>query len=147
MPSPRTCNSLAHHFLASGPLRFLVLLLAFVVVVPPAQALPPQKSVDAPISVFVRPGGTSYSFNIVNGAGAGGAMSAIQDIGFQNITAFSWFLTRGGLQSSTDGGANWTPYTVLTDNITTYLTVSGRIWRFVDTSPGDSTSTNSFSNC
>lgn len=98
MPSPRICNSVARHLLSSGPLRFLVLLLAlFAGVIPTAQALPPQKSVDAPIAVFVRPGGTSYSFNIVNGAGAGGAMSAIQDIGFQNITAFNWFLTRGGL--------------------------------------------------
>lgn len=52
---------------------------------------------------------------------------------------FNWVLTRGTFQYSTDNGANWTTMPQYSPFTGTYLSVSGKIFRFVDTLPADST--------
>ena len=123
---------------------FTATLLAFGAL-QSAQALPPQKTITVPTTIFVRPGGTSYSW--VPSTNSSG--NAVLDVGYQNISSFGWILTRGRIETSTDAGGNWTTYPITTDGIpfpSGYLAVRGRLWRFVDTMPADTTTTTTLGN-
>ncbi|MCX6954812.1 MAG: Ig-like domain-containing protein [Verrucomicrobia bacterium] len=103
-----------------------------------------QRTVNAlgsGFTIFVRPGGTSNSVRIVNGDfGGNGILSAIQDYSFHDVgPPINFTLTRGQVQYSSNGGASWT---TVNTAVQTFVPVAGKIWRFVDTSPADTTYTN-----
>ncbi|MCX6954811.1 MAG: hypothetical protein NTV51_21855 [Verrucomicrobia bacterium] len=87
-------------------------------------------------TVFVRPGATSYTWSYG---------SDVNTIAYYNVPdpGFGWILTRGHYEYSSNGGNSWTTYTVVNNNQSpTYLPVTGKIWRFVDSLPADTTTSN-----
>ncbi len=100
-----------------------------------------SKVVSAHESFCVRPGGTSYTWSYGTDFTPDPAYPGqypIVTINYDNVIPFGWILTRGHFEYSTNGGGSWTTYT-----LGTYEAVSGKLWRFVDTTPGDTTTSNS----
>lgn len=95
--------------------------------------------------VSVRPGGTSYTwtYGLADTPTQPGATFQTAGIAHYNVidipNGFNWVLTRGTFQYSTDNGANWITMPHYSPFTGTYLSVSGKIFRFVDTLPADST--------
>ncbi|MBS0657612.1 MAG: hypothetical protein JSR82_05105, partial [Verrucomicrobia bacterium] len=125
--------------------RATALGLAFFLSFSSAQAALPRVFSDPNNAIAVRPGGTSYTWTYGTGTtpAAPGIRYPVATVAYYDVPAFSWFLTRGRIEYSTDNGANWVTYPLGNAVTITYLPVAGKIWRFVDTSPADSTSTNS----
>jgi hypothetical protein len=110
----------------------------------PAQAALPQVFSPNRI-VYVRPGGTSFTWTYGTGTtpqpGFPGNYSVTQ-ISYHNVPAINYFLTRGRFEFSTDSGSSWSTYPAGINNNTSFTTVAGKIWRFVDTLGSDSTTSN-----
>ncbi|RZI44816.1 DUF4347 domain-containing protein [Herbaspirillum sp. HC18] len=98
-------------------------------------------------TIYVRPGGISYTWTFGNGLSPADMTSytAISEIDFHDVDfppgTNDWVLTRGKFQYSTNGGSSWTDYAYPGNNIN-FVSVSGKIWRFVDNLAGDTTTTN-----
>ncbi|MFO1495898.1 MAG: Calx-beta domain-containing protein [Lysobacterales bacterium] len=98
--------------------------------------------------VSVRPGGTSYTwtYGLADTPTQPGQTFQTAGIAHYNVidipNGFNYVLTRGRFEYSTDNGANWTTMPHYYPFTGTYLPVSGKIFRFVDTLPADSTTTN-----
>lgn len=104
-----------------------------------------SKTFNPPPQVFVRPGGTSYSWNFSTGTTPDPnypGSYAVTSVGYYNVPAFNWVVTRGHFEYSSNGGSTWTTYTMSTSP--TYIANSGTLWRFVDTAPADTSTVNSF---
>lgn len=98
-----------------------------------------------PPYVYVRPGGISYSWKF----GLGTTPSypgnfPVSSVGYYNVPAFNWFVTRGHFEYSANDGATWTTYALGAGTPTAFMANPATLWRFVDTSPGDTTTANSF---
>ena len=108
--------------------------------------LPATQNMNLPTQVYVRPGGTSYSWSYSTYT-SGGVTETIDKISISNIShpAFQWYVTRGQFQYSSNSGSSWTNYVVPTDGFTP-VSVIGTIWRFVDAMPGNTTHYDNFSN-
>ena len=110
--------------------------------------------------IYVRPGGTSYTWTYGTGwlPPNPGDTAPVTQISYHEV---NWnpagatpgpedsVLTLGKFQYSTDGGGTWTDYAegAFVPNVNTFTTnfvsVAGKIWRFVHTNPADTTSSNS----
>lgn len=112
---------------------------------PVARAAAIKTGVPGAYSICVRPGGTSRAWSFGNDSTPDPAWPGIYpitQISYHNVGApINWTLWRGNFQYSTDGGSSWLPYTV--SSSTNFVTVSGKIWRFVDTASADTTTANS----
>ena len=92
--------------------------------------------------VSVRPGGTSYTWTygladtpLVPGLFQTNSVAQYNVIDIPN--GFNWVLTRGTFQYSTDNGANWITMPHYSPFTGTYLSVSGKIFRVVDSLRAD----------
>jgi len=109
-----------------------------------APSSPPDKTFSPPPQIFVRPGGISYRWKFGTGTTPLGGYPGsypVTSVGIYNVPAFGWVVTRGYFQYSADG-ENWTTYTMGTSP--SYIANPANYWRFVDTSPADTTSMNNF---
>ena len=108
--------------------------------------LPTAQNMNLPTQVYVRPGGTSYTWSYSTYT-SGGVTQTIDKVSMSNIShpSFLWYVTRGDFQYSSNGGSSWTTYVVPTDGFTP-VSVIGTIWRFVDNMPGDTSHYDNFSN-
>ena len=106
--------------------------------------LPASKVFPSPTdTIFVRPGGTSYTWTYSNGTVPGySGEFPVTEISYYNVTGFSWILSRGKFQYSSDGGDSWVDYQVFNDN-NNFVSVSGKLWRFIDANPADTETRNS----
>lgn len=126
--------------------RFPVSLFAVALALPGAEALAALPQVFNPNgTIHVRPGGTSFTWTYGTGttplSGYPGSYPVTQ-IDYHNVGApINWTLTRGRFEISTDNGTTWSTYPHGTGGNTNFVTVAGKIWRFVDTS-ADTTTTN-----
>ena len=100
-----------------------------------------QRQMSVEMNIYVRPGGTSYSWVFYDGNAGTGPFTPVLDVAIFSVPALSWNLTRGQAQYSSNGGASWTSVNLATP---TYVTVAGKIWRFVDTMASDTTTYNSY---
>jgi hypothetical protein len=99
-----------------------------------------------PPSVYVRPGGVSYSWKFDVGTTPNPQYPGtypVVSVGYYNVTAFNWIVTRGHFEYSGNNGASWTSYT-LGEGTGTAIANPANIWRFVDTTPNNTTTANSF---
>ncbi|MCQ8119922.1 DUF4347 domain-containing protein, partial [Methylomonas rosea] len=120
------------------------------------QVLAAPRVLDGGTAIYVRPGGTSYTWTYGVGLTPPGLTtnSAITDIDYHNAdfpptgsnSGEDWVLTRGKFQYSTDGGSNWSDYAYPANGNTNFVSVAGKIWRFVDNLPGDTTTSNNIGN-
>jgi len=104
-----------------------------------------NKTFNPPPSVFVRPGGTSYRWNFSTGTTPDANFPGsypVTSVGYYNVAAFNWVVTRGHFEYSSNGGSTWTTYTLTANPV--YISNTSSIWRFVDTTPADTTNANSF---
>jgi len=105
-------------------------------------------------SIYVRPGGTSFTWTYGTGNMPGQpGVYTITSIDYHNadfpptgIGPEDWILTRGKFQYSTDSGNNWVDYAYPATGSTNFVTTAGKIWRFVDNMPVDTTTSNSIGN-
>lgn len=107
----------------------------------------PDQVLTLPPTIFVRPGGTSYTwyYNTATTPLQGyPGQHPVASVGYYNVEAFDWdwVVTRGYFQYSNNGGETWTTYTLGTS--ANYIANPANVWRFVDTSPADTTTANSF---
>ncbi|HTJ00596.1 MAG TPA: cadherin-like domain-containing protein, partial [Dongiaceae bacterium] len=105
----------------------------------------PDKTYTPPPTIFVRPGGISYRWNFGTGTTPDPNYPGtypVTSVGYYNVPAFNWVVTRGHFEYTSNGGTSWTTYTMGTSPV--YISNSGVLWRFVDTSPSDTTNNNSF---
>jgi len=97
-------------------------------------------------AIFVRPGGTSFTWTYGTGTtpapGFPGTYN-ITDISYHDVPPQNLLLTRGRFEFSTDNGSSWSTYPAGINNNTSFTTIAGKIWRFVDTLGGDTTTINS----
>jgi len=96
--------------------------------------------------IFVRPGGTSFTWTYGTGTtpqpGFPGTYNVTQ-ISYHDVPPQNLLLTRGRFEFSTDSGGSWATYPAGINNNTSFTTTAGKIWRFVDTLGGNTTTTNS----
>lgn len=108
-------------------------------------ALPQVFNPNSPI--FVRPGGTSFTWSYGVGDTPNPSYPGtypVTHISYHNVgSPINWILTRGRFETSTDNGATWSTYAHAPVGSTNYTTTAGRLWRFVDTSGADTTTTHS----
>ena len=107
---------------------------------PPAG--PPTLAFSAPSNIiYTRPGGSSFTWTYTTGTtpatGFPGTYPVTQ-IGYYNVTAFNWILTRGKFQYAATAAGPWTDMAVNNDS-PSYVTTAGRVFRFVDNKPADLT--------
>lgn len=100
-----------------------------------------QRLLTVPMNIYVRPGGTSYSWVAYDGNNGSGPLTPVLDTAFYNVAGFSYFITRGQVQYSSNSGVSWTSVNPAT---VTYITVAGKIWRFVDSMASDTTTINNY---
>lgn len=89
-------------------------------------------------TIFARPNGISFTWTYGSATtpepGFPGTYPITQ-ISYHNVGApINWTLTRGHFEFSTNSGGSWSPYTTAPAGSTNFTSVSGKIWRFVDTS-------------
>ena len=108
-------------------------------------AVPPSQVFNANGTIFVRPGGATFTWTYGSGTtpqtGFPGTYPVTQ-ISYHDVPPQNFFLTRGRFEFSTDSGLTWSTYAAGTNNNTNYTTVAGKIWRFVDTLPSNTTTFN-----
>ena len=108
--------------------------------------------------IYVRPGGTSYTWTYGTGwFPPTNGTAAITDISYHEVNwnpagptpgPEDFVLTLGKLQYSTNGGSTWSDYAVgaFVPNVNTFNTnfvfVSGKIWRFVHNNASNTTGSN-----
>jgi hypothetical protein len=92
-------------------------------------------------SIYVRPGSTSTTWTY-NGTSDGA--SAITSVAFSLDSSLEQQVARGSFQYSLDNGKTWTGYGLQADAAATWLPAAGTLWRFVDQSGADTSSTASF---
>ncbi|MEO7101154.1 MAG: TIGR02597 family protein [Luteolibacter sp.] len=130
--------------LRPAPYRAVLAFLALLGGAGTALADPPTVAFSSPSqSIFTRPGGSSFTWTYTNGTTpADGSINQypVTAISYHNVTAFNWILTRGTFQYASSTAGPWTTYSVTTNP--NYISVSGRVFRFVDSLPSDSTTTN-----
>ena len=106
-------------------------------------------------TIFVRPGGTSFTWTYGQGLRPSNMSlyATISTVDYHNadfpptgVGPEDWILTRGKFQYSTNGGTTWTDYAYPANGSTNFVPVAGTVWHFVDTLPGDTTTTNSIGN-
>jgi len=94
-------------------------------------------------TIFFRPGDTSQTWTF----------SGIYDMAYYKadfnpvgLGAEDWLLTRGKFQYSTNGGTSWSDYndtsTIPNSGPVNFVTTAGKLWRYVDNRPADTTTTN-----
>ena len=89
--------------------------------------------------VFARPGGISNTWTF--GPTNNGTQPIVTLDYLSNGTSA---LTRGKFQYSTNGGSSWTDLPYNDTNYLNWLSVSGKTYRYVDSQPGDTTTSNNF---
>ncbi|MCZ8077301.1 MAG: DUF4347 domain-containing protein, partial [Paucibacter sp.] len=89
-------------------------------------------------AVYTRPGGISDTWSFGTCEIPGHGTQPTTTVAFGAGT-----LNRGSFEYSSNGGASWSTYNY-DGNFSSYITVAGTTWRFVDSQPGDATTTNSF---
>lgn len=98
---------------------------------------------DPRFQIYVRPGGVSaiWQYGMADTPDpAYPGLYPVASIKYYDVPdpGFEWILTRGYFQYSTDGGNTWQLYPYNRD-FAQYTPVAGKVWRFVDTSPGNTT--------
>jgi len=113
----------------------------------PGAAGPPTVAfTDANNPIFTRPGGSSFTWIFTVG-GTGNPAKPLEypitNVTYYDVpaTGFNWILTRGAIDYASSTAGPWTNLTV--NNSTNYVSVANRVFRFRDTQPSDSTTTNS----
>ena len=127
--------------------KSVILLLMAVPWAVELQAATHQTNSPPPY-VYVRPGGTSRTWEFGTGTTPNTNYPGphpVTSVGYYNVPAFGWYVTRGYFQYSDNGGSSWTTYTVGTSP--TYIANPDNIWRFVDTTSSASPSTNNSFGC
>jgi hypothetical protein len=92
-------------------------------------------------SIYVRPGATSTTWTY-NGTSDGA--SAITSVAFSLDGSLDQQVARGNFQYSLDNGKSWTAYVLQVGTAGTYMPAAGTLWRFVDQSGADTSSTANF---
>ncbi|MDB6117837.1 MAG: hypothetical protein JWO08_1618, partial [Verrucomicrobiaceae bacterium] len=96
--------------------------------------------------IYVRPGGISNTWTFGPYNSSGNAAAGVPD-GPNTVQAVGYWdaaLTRGKIQYSTDSGGSWVDFPFGNTDYTTWLPIAGKTYRFVDTAPSDTTTSNSF---
>ena len=125
----------------SGGTSYTTPASTFTTAAPPP-AGPPTLAFSAPSNIiYTRPGGSSFTWTYTTGTtpatGFPGTYPVTQ-IGYYNVTAFNWILTRGKFQYAATAAGPWTDMAVNNDS-PSYVTTTGRVFRFVDNKPADLT--------
>ncbi len=110
----------------------------------PAVLPAPRLEPGYQFALYVRPGGTSYiwRFGLHNDSVVNPGLSPTVGAAYFNVPdpGFGWFLERGKFQTSTNGGVNWTDYTVNNSSNPIYISnAANTYWRFVDNNASDTT--------
>ena len=111
----------------------------------PGAAGPPTLPLaDANSALFTRPGGQTFTWTFTVGSTGNPNKPGeypITNVTYYNVTAFSWVLSRGAIEYASSTAGPWTNLNVNTNP--NYIPVASRVFRFRDTQPSDTTTSNS----
>jgi hypothetical protein len=97
-------------------------------------------------NIYVRPGWASYTWTYAGTSmPSGAASSTVSAVAFDVSSAAGQQFARGQLQYSFDKGKTWNAYEVPVDGQGAYVQAGATLWRFLDRSTGDVSTTNTFS--